>query len=249
VGEAADILGQLAELHFDRIGCLKHDGTVGPLLSIRNEARKLGDQPVTTMEEYICAYINEDDPNRSEDVKEYYPAIKEELFAFLERLGDTPTLRAPYRLIHGGFESYNLLVERKGDTVRISGIADWDFSRTGPLYQLCEYPQFIRDHDGGEDDFEFNKVLRKHFVSSLAKHFPRGSADREHVKQSFREKGYALNALHNIFMYRTSLLEYEETLVSDYLKGLRGESNGYFTRAYGGVWDWEADSEPESDGE
>lgn len=249
VGDVAGILGQLAELRFDSIGCLKQNGTVGPLLSIRNEARRLGDQPVTSMKEYICAYINEDDPNRSEDAREYYPAIKEELFAFLDMLGDNPTLRAPYRLIHGGFESYNLLVERKDDVVRISGIVDWDYSRTGPLYQLCEYPQFIRDHDyeGDEEDRKFNKVLRKHFVASLAKCFPRGSADREHVKQSFREKSYALNRLHDIFMYRAAGPDQEEPMVRDYLKGLRGESNGYLTRAYGGIWDWEPDSEPESD--
>jgi hypothetical protein len=251
VGDVAGILGQLAELRFDSIGCLRHDGTVGPLLSVRGEARKLGDQPVTTMRDYISAYIDENDPNRSEDVREYYPAIKEELFAFLDRMGDNPTLRAPYRLIHGSFESYDFLVERKDDTVRISGIADWDYSRTGPLYQLCEYPQFIRDHDGegDEEDRKFNKVLRKHFVSSLARCFPRGSADRKHVKQSFREKSYALNTLHDLFMYRTSAPQFELSMVGDYLKGLRGESNGYFTRAYGGIWDWQPDSEPESDGE
>lgn len=237
VDELAGILGQLYKLHFDSMGCLKHDGTVGPLLSIRNEARKLGDHPATTMEEYICAYINENDPNRSEEVREYYPAIKDELMAVLERMGDNPTLRAPYRLIHGAFEGYNILVERKDDAVRISGINDWDFSRTGPLYQLYEYSQFIRDHDGESEDFEINKVLRKRFVASLAKQFPRGSADREHVKQCFREKNYALNTLHDVFMFRTLGPQYDEQMVRSYLKGLRGESNGYFTRAYGGVWD------------
>lgn len=50
-------------------------------------------------------------------------------------------------------------------------------------------------------------------------------------------------------MYRTSHPQFEETMVRDYLKGLRGESDGYSTRAYGGVWDWQPDSEPESDGE
>ena len=155
-------------------------------------------------------------------------------------LGEKPTVSAPYRLIHGGFKSYNLLVERKDDTVRTSSLVDWDYSRTGPLYQLCEYPQIIRDHDGegDEEDCRFNKVLRKYFVASLAKCFPRGSADREHVKQSFREKNYALDKLHDIFMYRTAAPQYQESMVRDYLKGLRGESMGYFTRAYGCTWDW-----------
>ncbi|GAB7323561.1 hypothetical protein MBLNU13_g07063t2 [Cladosporium sp. NU13] len=124
VGDVAGTLGQLASLRFESIGYLRHGGTVGPLLSIRHEARRLGDQAVTSTKECVCAYINEDDPNRSGDVREYYPATKEELFAFLEMLGDNPTLSALYRLIHEGFESSNLLVERKDDTVRISGIFD-----------------------------------------------------------------------------------------------------------------------------
>lgn len=69
------------------------------------------------------------------------------------------------------------------------------------------------------------------------------------MKQCFREKNYALNHLHDLFMYRTSAPQFELSMVGDYLKGLRGESNGYFTRAFGGVWDWQPDSEPESDGE
>ena len=48
-------------------------------------------------------------------------------------------------------------------------------------------------------------------------------------------------------MFRTFVPQYEEGIVRRYLEGLRGESNGYFTRAYGGIWDWEPDSEPESD--
>lgn len=59
VGDVAGILGQLAELRCDSIGCLRHDGTVDPLLSVRGEARKLGDQPVTTMKECIDAYLHQ----------------------------------------------------------------------------------------------------------------------------------------------------------------------------------------------
>jgi len=249
VGDIASIVGQLADLHFDHIGCLTHDGSVGPLLGIRGEARKLGDHPVSTMEEYMSAYINENDPNRSEDVRAYYPAIKAELRAFLSIDSHNPTLRAPYRLIHGGFESYNILVERNKDTnsVRITGVTNWDFSRTGPMYQLCEYPQFIRDHDGEAANFASNKTLRKHFVSSLAKYFPRGSTDRALVRQSFREKNFALNHLHDIFMYRTSYSQFEEAIVKGYLDSLRGEGLEEMRRAYGGVWDWQPDSEDERD--
>lgn len=72
-------------------------------------------------------------------------------------------------------------------------------------------------------------------------------ADREHVKLNFREKNYALNKFHAIFKYRTAAPQYEDSMIRDYLKGLRGESMGYFTRAYGGIKDWQPDSEPESE--
>jgi len=133
--------------------------------------------------------------------------------------------------------------------LRISGIIDWDWSHTGLLYHLCEYPDYIRDFDGEEDDFEVNKLLRKHFVSSLAEHFPRGSADREQVKQCFREKNYAMNSLHSVFMYCTWAPDLEKGIVESYLNGLRGESPEYERRAYGGVLGWEPDSEPESETE
>jgi hypothetical protein len=83
VGQIADVLGQLAELKFNSVGCLRDDGTIGPLLSTTGEARRLGDHAFTTTEEYVCAYIDEEDPNRSADAKACYPAIKDELRAFL----------------------------------------------------------------------------------------------------------------------------------------------------------------------
>lgn len=249
VGQIANVLGQLAELKFDKVGCLRHDGTLGPLMSTTGESRRLGEQPFTTTEEYACAYLNENDPNRSETVKAYYPAIKDELRTFLADNSDNTTLHAPYRLMHGDFESQNILVEQEGGALRISGIIDWDWSHTGLLYHLCDYPAEILDHDGMEDNFEVNKLLRKHFVSSLAKHFPRGSADREKVKQCFREKTYAMNTLRSVFMYCLWSDDLEEGLVKGYLRGLRGEGHEVEHRAYGGVWDWQPDSEPESDTE
>ena len=249
IGQVADGLGQLAELKFDSVGCLRHDGRIGPLMSTTGEARILGDQPFTTTEEYMCAYINENDPNRSNAAKAFYSAIKDKLRAFLAGHGDNPTLNAPYRLIHGDFESQNILVERKEGNLRISGIIDWDWSHIGLLYHLCGYPDYIRDYDGEEEDFEVNKLLRKHFVSALAKHFPCGSADREQVKQCFREKNYAMNMFHRVFMYCTWAPDLEQGLVESYLNGLRGESPEYERRAYGGVLGWEPDSELESEAE
>jgi hypothetical protein len=157
-------------------------------------------------------------------------------------------LNAPYRLIHGDFESQNILVQGEEGALRISGIIDWDWSHTGLLYHLCEYPDYIRDFDG-EDDFEVNRILRKHFVSSLAKHFSRDSADREQVKQCFREKNYAMNSLRSVFMYCTWAPDLEKGIVESYLNSLCGESPEYERRAYGGVLGWEPDSEPESESE
>jgi hypothetical protein len=43
IAQVAGVLGQLAELKFESIGCLRHDGTIGPLLSTTGEARRLGE--------------------------------------------------------------------------------------------------------------------------------------------------------------------------------------------------------------
>src|ERR1043165_6775272 len=58
-------------------------------------------------------------------------------------------------LIHGDFDAQNILVERSAnDEIKIVGIIDWEFSRTGTFWNLCKYPIWI------QDEGEVFKVLR-----------------------------------------------------------------------------------------
>ncbi|GES87007.1 kinase-like domain-containing protein [Rhizophagus clarus] len=49
----------------------------------------------------------------------------------------------PFVLVHGDFDAQNILVER--DEIKVVGIIDWEFSRTGTLWNLCQYPIWIQE--------------------------------------------------------------------------------------------------------
>ena len=52
----------------------------------------------------------------------------------------------PFVLVHGDFDAQNILVERSvNDEIKIVGIIDWEFSRTGTLWNLCQYPIWIQE--------------------------------------------------------------------------------------------------------
>ncbi|CAB4435508.1 unnamed protein product [Rhizophagus irregularis] len=52
----------------------------------------------------------------------------------------------PFVLLHGDFDAQNILVERSvNDEIKIVGIIDWEFSRTGTLWNLCQYPIWIQE--------------------------------------------------------------------------------------------------------
>lgn len=45
-----------------------------------------------------------------------------------------------------------------------------------------------------QEEYATDKALRKHFVKHIAQHFPKGSADRDHIRRSFRDKSFTLNS-------------------------------------------------------
>lgn len=253
IGKISNIVGQLTELKFDRIGSLQAEGRVGPLVNTTGDFGLLGDQSFTSTLDYMFSYLGEKNTERSAAARKFHPAIKDELRSFFVQNDTNPILHAPYRLIHGDFESQNFLVVQEDPTrpPKITGVIDWEWSHTGLLYYLCEYPKWIQDIDSQRNKFRANKVLRKHFVSSLAECFPKRSAEREHVKCCFREKSHTLNKFRNIFMKCTwADAEVETSLVQNYLRSLRGEYGKWDKPApYGGVPFWQPDSESESESE
>ncbi|GBB89419.1 hypothetical protein RclHR1_01610010 [Rhizophagus clarus] len=52
----------------------------------------------------------------------------------------------PFVLVHSDFDAQNILVERSvNDEIKIVGIIDWEFSHTGTLWNLCQYPIWIQE--------------------------------------------------------------------------------------------------------
>lgn len=245
IGQLAHVLGQLAELQFDSIGSLKADGTLGPLLSITEPGNAMDETSFRSTIDYFCAFLREDNLARTSAAREHYRAIQEELKSFMAGNAGNQTLNAPYRLIHNDLDSQNILVIHEDKTLppKVSGIIDWDWSYTGPLYYLCEYPHDICDWDDAPENYDDNKILRKHLVATLIDYFPEDSEERKHVKQCFREKSYILNCFHSLFMTRVWHESMEGTLVRQYLQNVRGIGAAWERLAYGGRFDWERDSD------
>ena len=68
----------------------------------------------------------------------------------------------PFVLVHGDFDAQNILVERSvNDEIKIVGIIDWEFSRTGTLWNLCEYPIWIQEDKEPFDDLNDIELQEK----------------------------------------------------------------------------------------
>ena len=66
-------------------------------------------------------------------------------------------------LIHGDFDAQNILVERSpvDNDIKIVSIIDWEFSRTGSLLELCDYPHWIYETKFGPYEVPSDKVLQE----------------------------------------------------------------------------------------
>ena len=254
IAQVAKVLARLAGLRFDKIGSLKAS-TIGPVqnMTYPGSEMALGEGPFDTTQEWFSSFLNESDSSRTEDARALFPAIKTELRSFVaEQQASSEILHAPFRLIHGDFDAQNLLFEQPdpNQPPKLTGVIDWDYSYTGPLYYLCEYPIFIQDEDSiaGKKMWDENKILRQHFVRTLAQSFPKGSSEREDVRECFRQKSVILNSFKGLFMSGRFDSDMEPRLALGYLRDINGEEENEFMkdRAYGRA-DWEPDSELESD--
>jgi hypothetical protein len=62
-------------------------------------------------------------------------------------------------------------------------VIDWEYSYFGPVYYLYEYPLFLRDLWEKDPDSEWKAILRKHFVRTLIRAFPKHSAARREIRE------------------------------------------------------------------
>jgi len=249
--QLAQMLEQLAGLHFDQIGSLTAGGKVGPLVNLtRNLHEPLSGPFTSTLDFFLTGVENDVLRDGSEDTKSLWPTIEVELRALFAREASNPTLNPPYRLIHDDLEFFNILVthDDKDMPPKITAIIDWDWAYTGPLHYLCEYPPPTIGYAGDEDEKPKEKLLRKHFVKALMQRYPKGSADRENVKRCFREKSVELRSFIPMFTnYNSEKIAPFSSLAKDYLSNLQRNDELDDYHPYGICEEWVPDSEPESD--
>ncbi|KAI7159498.1 hypothetical protein KC349_g4160 [Hortaea werneckii] len=252
LSDIAKVIAQLARLRFNAIGSLKMGGVVGYMQNPTIPDHLPGRGPFVSLKDYMLSFLPHDS-DRPQDVKALYPAIREEITGFCDAREGTEISSAPYRLLRGDFDSQNMLFiwESPATPPRLSGIIDWDFSRTAPLYNLCEYPRFILDNDTEIGLYRENQLLRKEFVRMLAQNFPKHSHERKLVRECFRYKTFALNGFESVFATGTWAEKFEKMLVRDYLKQLQNlrEGRKSLPPYNGGDDSPELDSELESNDE
>jgi len=242
--QLANVTGQLSEQKFEALGIITKDGTIGPALDDSDIGQPITDHAFTSTLEAYLFYL-QDDPDHNETIRNLYQEVRVEIQSFLERNATNPLLNTPYRLEHGDYNAWNILVVQEDKTLppKISAIIDWDWSETVELESLYSYPGWVVDSHMGKAKHAWadNKVLRKQFVASLDQYFPRDSPERKLVKKCFREKCYLINYFGRTFMSHHGDEEITESLVRGYLRNVRGEGDEMFRHPYDRL-DWEMDS-------
>ncbi|KAF7553693.1 hypothetical protein G7Z17_g3435 [Cylindrodendrum hubeiense] len=146
--QITSVIVQLASLKFDKIGCLNEAG-VSPLVSSSSD---LPSGPFDSVYAYLTSFISTVHV-RSVELVELYQQIQKEVAGFLALNKQATYLQPSFSMIHADFDGQNMLFEEQtgGSPPRLSGIIDWEYSYTGPLYFLYEYPTFIQDFDWYEE--------------------------------------------------------------------------------------------------
>jgi len=91
----------------------------------------------------------------------------------LSNIFDESIDQKPFVLIHGDFNAQNILVKRSSvnNEIKIVGIIDWEFSRTGTLWNLCEYPIWIQEDKEPFDDLNDVELQEKFEKQKLREFF------------------------------------------------------------------------------
>lgn len=241
--QIASVLARLAVLHFGGIGSVQDNG-LGPLVhpSLHSQEEK----PFKSTLEYLHALI----PDIAVDLDEYAELveIRQHLSAYLSSKSETSCYGPPFRLIHDDLDAQNLLFVKQQDCQKppiLSGVIDFEYAYTGPLYYLHEYPIFIQDVDFSPELYEQNAILRPHFVRALRQSFPKDSADAISARDIMREKNYLLNSFPGIMevIKSNDPPQVKRNCLLCFLEGWRDGTGP----AYNGRRDYVPDPELESD--
>ncbi|KAH6953010.1 kinase-like domain-containing protein [Fusarium avenaceum] len=232
VSEIASIIVQFASLGFDKIGCLTQDG-LGPILSpCYKEPQGPFDSTLTYLESFISP-----DTVESPELAQLFQQIRREVAISVHR-ENAVYLKPPFAFIHTDFDAQNMLFLESpdGSGPKLTGLIDFEFAHTGPLYYLYEYPIFIQDVSWSKHLYAENAILRSHFVSQIFN----GLADSDARKifvAAMNAKCFLLNSFQDTFM---TMQRSEDALIQSatyYLKSLRGGTG----LAYSGRLDYKAE--------
>ena len=252
LSDIARVMAQLSQLKFDRIGCLSGIRTIGPLIYRMGDdggggSTCTGGTFESTLE-YFLHFLS-----AQSDGSEVFSKVEAVLRSYMSIHDNSSTLSPPFRLIHADFDAQNLLftggiADNSGAndaaSPRLSGVIDWKYAYTGPVYFLYEYPIFIQDSDDNKAAYADNAILRPHFVRALRRCFPKGSPERMEVKASMK-KNYTLNWFHNVIIGMAGGLGLQglKTVSTEYVCNVRNGTG----KTYSGRFDYLPDEEVLSD--
>ncbi|TDL18322.1 hypothetical protein BD410DRAFT_900896 [Rickenella mellea] len=247
--EIAGVVAQLAGLQFTKIGSLREDGTLGPLLHRTgievdgvDDWATISSGPFTNTFDYLFSFVKAvsfppDAP--PEETTSLTHEVQRLLKSYFSKHSGTRYLHPPFCLIHEDFDGQNMLFtdpdETGGQPPQLTAIIDWEFAHTGPLYFLYEYPEFIQDEDWSKHLYSRNAILRPHFVRALRAQFSSKSEEYKAAKECLpAAKCATLNSFKNIFMETPWEWDRMKRLWENYI----ADEIAGTGKAYGGRLDW-----------
>jgi aminoglycoside phosphotransferase (APT) family kinase protein len=197
LSQIASVLVQLSSLKFDRIGSLDEHG-VGPLISPCFDSPR---GPFHSTYEYIRSFLpapklSPESPILKDPLQEARTTIEH----FLAHT-DEAYIQPPFCLIHADFDGQNMLFldSLDGSGPKLTGLIDFEYAFTGPLYFLYEYPIFIQDVSWSDELYAENAILRAHFVQAIYGALPNTEAQSTFIA-SMNQKSFVLNGFRDAFM-------------------------------------------------
>jgi len=199
MSDIAKALVELSSLRFDKIGFLNADGHIGPLLYPLCNGQAAATGPFTSTIDYFVSFLLPD-ANVPGPFAEARSIVESH-----ESINSNSSLAPPFRIIHDDLVPPNFLLMRpethehcQSPQTRhfLSGIIDWEYAQTGPLYFFYDYPIFIQDTYEEPDAYVENKILRTHFVEAITQQFPDGSLELDEVLKSM-DKNFTISGFKN----------------------------------------------------
>ncbi|RIA93140.1 kinase-like domain-containing protein [Glomus cerebriforme] len=136
----------------------------------------------------------------------------------LPNIFDESMDQEPFILVHSDFDAQNILVDCSpvNDDIKIVGIIDWEFSRTGTLWNLCQYPIWIQRMDepfiSSNAELQENRErqkLRDFFYDEMVAKL--GNRSGQILKMKELDK--RINDLEDMFIFKIHKFESLESLL------------------------------------